>query len=86
MLGTKMIGRSLVFGLGYLAGTRAGRERYDQIQRAALSFAGQLRQAAGRRTRQVAVCRRRCGTQGLGRQRHQARAAVSQRCSSASTS
>jgi hypothetical protein len=44
MLGTKMIGRSLVFGLGYLAGTRAGRERYDQIQRAALSFAGHLRQ------------------------------------------
>ena len=44
MLGTKTIGRSLVFGLGYLAGTRAGRARYDQIQRAALSFAGQLRQ------------------------------------------
>ena len=44
MLGTKTIGRSLVFGLGYLAGTRAGRARYDQIQQAALSFAGQLRQ------------------------------------------
>jgi hypothetical protein len=44
MLGTKMIGRSLVFGLGYLAGTRAGRARYDQIRGAALSFAGQLRQ------------------------------------------
>jgi hypothetical protein len=44
MLGTKTIGRSLVFGLGYLAGTRAGRERYDQIQHAGRSLAGQLRQ------------------------------------------
>ena len=44
MLGTKTIGRSLVFGLGYLAGTRAGRARYDQIQQAARVFAGQLRQ------------------------------------------
>ena len=43
MLGTKTIGRSVVFGLGYLAGTRAGRERYDQIQQAATSLAGQLR-------------------------------------------
>ena len=31
MLGTKTIGRGLVFGLGYLAGTRAGKERYDQL-------------------------------------------------------
>ncbi len=44
MFGTKTIGRSLVFGLGYLAGTRAGRERYDQIQHAGRSLAGQLRQ------------------------------------------
>lgn len=44
MLGTKTIGRSVVFGLGYLAGTRAGRERYDQIQQAARTVAGQLRQ------------------------------------------
>ena len=32
MFGTKTNGRSVVFGLGYLAGTRAGRERYDQFQ------------------------------------------------------
>ena len=43
MLGTKTIGRSVVFGLGYLAGTRAGRARYDQIQQAAIVLAGQLR-------------------------------------------
>lgn len=43
MLGTKTLGRSLVFGLGYLAGTRAGRERYDQIQHSALALAEQLR-------------------------------------------
>ena len=48
MFGTKTIGRSLVFGLGYLAGTRAGRERYDQIQHAGRSLAGQLRQEARR--------------------------------------
>ena len=44
MLGTKTIGRSLVFGLGYLAGTRAGRERYDQIRQTASTVSGQLRQ------------------------------------------
>lgn len=44
MLGTKMIGRSLVFGLGYVVGTRAGRERYNQIQHAALGLAGQFRE------------------------------------------
>ena len=43
MLGTKTIGRSVVFGLGYLAGTRAGRARYDQIQQAARVLAVQLR-------------------------------------------
>jgi hypothetical protein len=43
MFGTKMIGRSLVFGLGYLAGTRAGRERYDQLQVAGRAIAKQLR-------------------------------------------
>jgi hypothetical protein len=32
MFGRKTIGRGVVFGLGYLAGTRAGRERYDQIE------------------------------------------------------
>jgi hypothetical protein len=44
MLGTKMIGRSLVFGLGYVVGTRAGRERYNQLQHVALGIAGQLRE------------------------------------------
>jgi hypothetical protein len=43
MLGTRTIGRSLVFGLGYLAGSRAGRERYEQLSTAGRSFAGQLR-------------------------------------------
>ena len=44
MLGTKTIGRALVFGVGYLVGARAGRARYDQIQQAARTWAGQLRQ------------------------------------------
>ena len=49
MLGTKMIGRSVVFGLGYLAGTRAGRARYDQIQQAALVLRRPATPAARRR-------------------------------------
>jgi hypothetical protein len=32
MVGRKTIGRVVFFGLGYLAGTRAGRERYAQIE------------------------------------------------------
>ena len=44
MLGTKTIGRSVVFGLGYLAGTRAGRERYDQLQQVGRQLATHLRQ------------------------------------------
>ena len=32
MMGSKFLGRAIVFGLGYLAGTRAGRERYAQIE------------------------------------------------------
>jgi len=44
MLGTKTIGRTVVFGLGYLVGTRAGRERYDQIQQAGRQLAAQLRE------------------------------------------
>lgn len=43
MLGTKAVGRGVVFGLGYLAGTRAGRERYEQLSRAGRAVAGQLR-------------------------------------------
>lgn len=43
MLGTKTIGRSLVFGLGYVVGTRAGRERYDQMQKTVSSLAANVR-------------------------------------------
>ena len=32
MLGSKTLSRGVFFGLGYLAGTRAGRERFDQIE------------------------------------------------------
>jgi hypothetical protein len=32
MLGRKTLSRGVFFGLGYLAGTRAGRERYAQIE------------------------------------------------------
>lgn len=32
MVGKKTLGRVVFFGLGYLAGTRAGRERYAQIE------------------------------------------------------
>ena len=32
MIGRKTLGRVVFFGLGYLAGTRAGRERYAQIE------------------------------------------------------
>jgi hypothetical protein len=44
MLGTKTFGRGLIFGLGYVAGTRAGRTRYDQLHKAAVAVAGQFRQ------------------------------------------
>ena len=42
MLGTKSVGRALVCGIGYVVGTRAGRERYEQIQRGAQALALQL--------------------------------------------
>jgi hypothetical protein len=32
MLGSKTLGRVVFFSVGYLAGTRAGRERYAQIE------------------------------------------------------
>jgi hypothetical protein len=32
MVGRKTLGRVVFFSLGYLAGTRAGRERYAQIE------------------------------------------------------
>ncbi|MGI8523256.1 MAG: hypothetical protein ACR2K3_08085 [Nocardioides sp.] len=44
MLGSKTVGRSLVFGAGYVVGTRAGRERYDQIKQAALALGSEARQ------------------------------------------
>lgn len=43
MLGTRSVGRALVFGIGYVVGTRAGRERYEQIQRGAQALALRLR-------------------------------------------
>jgi hypothetical protein len=32
MVGSKTLGRAVFFGVGYLADTRAGRERYAQIE------------------------------------------------------
>jgi hypothetical protein len=32
VVGSKTLGRVVIFSLGYLAGTRAGRERYAQIE------------------------------------------------------
>lgn len=43
MLGSKNVGRVLFFGLGYLAGTRAGRERYAQIEAGAKILIERLR-------------------------------------------
>ena len=43
MIGRKTVGRALFFGLGYLAGTRAGRERYAQIEAGAKAVIEKLR-------------------------------------------
>jgi hypothetical protein len=43
MLGSKTLGRVIFFGLGYLAGTRAGRERYAQIEAGAKAVIEKLR-------------------------------------------
>ena len=43
MLGSKTLGRVVIFGLGYLAGTRAGRERYAQIEAGAKAVIEKLR-------------------------------------------
>ena len=43
MLGSKTLGRVIFFGLGYLAGTRAGRERYAQIEAGAKTVIEKLR-------------------------------------------
>lgn len=44
MLGSKTVGRTIVFGLGYVVGTPAGRERYAQIKQAALAVGSEARQ------------------------------------------
>jgi len=43
MLSSKTLGRVVVFSLGYLAGTRAGRERYAQIEAGAKAVIDKLR-------------------------------------------
>jgi hypothetical protein len=43
MPGSKTVGRVVFFGLGYLAGTRAGRERYAQIEAGAKAVIEKLR-------------------------------------------
>lgn len=43
MIGSKTVGRAVFFGLGYLAGTRAGRERYAQIEAGAKAVIDKLR-------------------------------------------
>ena len=43
MLGSKTVSRAVFFGLGYLAGTRAGRERYAQIEAGAKAVIDKLR-------------------------------------------
>lgn len=43
MIGRKTLGRALFFGLGYVVGTRAGRERYAQIEAGARSVVAGLR-------------------------------------------
>lgn len=35
MIGRRTLGRAVFFGLGYVAGTRAGREQYERIRSAA---------------------------------------------------
>ena len=44
MLGSKAMGRVVFFSLGYLAGTRAGRERYAQIEAGAKALIEKLRE------------------------------------------
>jgi hypothetical protein len=43
MLSSKTFGRVIFFSLGYLAGTRAGRERYAQIEAGAKTVIEKLR-------------------------------------------
>ncbi|MEL7976322.1 hypothetical protein AAG589_10700 [Isoptericola sp. F-RaC21] len=43
MFGRRTLGRALFFGLGYVVGTRAGRERYAQIEAGARAVVAGLR-------------------------------------------
>ncbi|ANC31923.1 hypothetical protein [Isoptericola dokdonensis] len=43
MIRRRTLGRALFFGLGYVAGTRAGRERYAQIEAGFRSVVSALR-------------------------------------------
>jgi len=43
MIGRKTVGRAIFFGLGYVAGTRAGRERYSQIETGIKAILSRLR-------------------------------------------
>ncbi|MFE5340309.1 hypothetical protein ACFQ80_08795 [Isoptericola sp. NPDC056578] len=43
MIGRRTLGRALFFGLGYVVGTRAGRERYAQIEAGTRALVAGLR-------------------------------------------
>lgn len=47
-IGSKSLRRAVVFGAGYVVGTRAGRERYSQIQSAARFVVGRVSDRYGR--------------------------------------
>jgi hypothetical protein len=47
----KMIGRLIMLGIGYVLGSRAGRERYEQIVRAAQQAAERLDGYSGESSR-----------------------------------
>ncbi|WP_418277795.1 hypothetical protein ACNHYB_07425 [Isoptericola jiangsuensis] len=47
MMGRRAWGRAIFFGLGYLAGTRAGRQRYAQIEAVARAVASTIRDHVG---------------------------------------
>ncbi|GAA1971895.1 hypothetical protein GCM10009718_04550 [Isoptericola halotolerans] len=46
MIGRRTLGRAIFFGLGYVAGTRAGREQYARIRSAAGTLVEALRARA----------------------------------------
>jgi hypothetical protein len=65
---SKTVGRVVFFGLGYLAGTRAGRERYAQIEAGLKAVIEMLRALRRERDEYVVIA---IGTRRI--QRHQAR-------------